>query len=101
MAGRTISWPRLLLWSSMGERGYAVGVSRSETGLITGPWIHDPVPLWAADGGHAMLFNAFDGQLILTFHRPNVLHLERPAFFPVAPVAGSLRLSTPNETGGR
>ncbi|GAB4579483.1 MAG: glycoside hydrolase family 43 protein [Anaerolineales bacterium] len=70
----------LMLWSSFGTQGYAMGLARSDTGLITGPWHHAPDPLWAADGGHGMIFRTFDGQLMLTFHRPNNTPDERPVF---------------------
>ena len=65
-----------LLWSSGGEGGYSVGVARSSTGLITGPWVHQPQPLVAADGGHAMLL-ATRGDRFLIFHQPNELPFER------------------------
>jgi len=65
-----------LLWSSGGEGGYSVGVARSVTGLITGPWLHQPQPLVAADGGHAMLL-ATGGKRFLIFHQPNELPFER------------------------
>jgi arabinan endo-1,5-alpha-L-arabinosidase len=46
----------LMLWSSIGANGqYSVGVARSPGGSLRGPWTHDPQPLFAADGGHAMV----------------------------------------------
>jgi hypothetical protein len=70
----------LMLWSSFGSKGYAMGIARSETGHITGPWRQDPVPLWLEDGGHGMFFRTFDGHLMLTFHSPNKTPNERPVF---------------------
>lgn len=70
----------LMLWSSFGAKGYAMGVSRSESGHVTGPWFHEPEPIWAEDGGHGMIFKTFDGRLMLTFHQPNASPLERAIF---------------------
>ena len=46
---RLKSGPLLMLWSSFGERGYAVGVARSVSGAIQGPWTQDRQPLY--EGG--------------------------------------------------
>ena len=83
----------LLLWSSFGKEGYAIGVARSANGRITGPWEHVPEPLFARDGGHGMLFRTLEGELLLSIHQPNVLPAERPHFFRVKEaVDGSLYL---------
>lgn len=58
---RTAAGALLCLWSSLGETGYAMGVSRSESGTIAGPWTHLPEPLWPNNGGHGMLFRDFTG----------------------------------------
>jgi arabinan endo-1,5-alpha-L-arabinosidase len=70
----------IILWSSFGSKGYAMGIARSETGHIIGPWSHDSDPLWSEDGGHGMIFRTFDDQLMLTFHSPNETPKERPVF---------------------
>ncbi|MDM5327862.1 glycoside hydrolase family 43 protein [Neobacillus sp. CF12] len=72
-----------MLWSSRSQHGYAVGVARSATGNILGPWIQDPEPLIDEDGGHAMLFRTFSGELKLAIHSPNRSPLERPVFLTV------------------
>lgn len=83
----------LLLWSSFGKEGYAIGVARSQSGRITGPWEHFSEPLFARDGGHGMLFRTLDGELLLSIHQPNVLPAERPHFFRVKEATdGSLYL---------
>ena len=82
-AYRTAKGTLLLLWSSFGSQGYAIGVARSASGKITGPWLHDPQPLYGKDGGHGMLFRTFDGRLMLTIHTPNQTPNERPVFLPV------------------
>lgn len=73
----------LMLWSSFGSKGYAMGIARSESGAITGPWRQDAVPLWAEDGGHGMIFRGFDGRLFVTFHTPNNTPKERPIFIEI------------------
>ena len=50
------------------------------------------MPLFNEDGGHAMLFNGFDGRTYLTLHHPNDPPPEHPRFFPVEESAGHLRL---------
>lgn len=76
-----------LLWSSGGEGGYSVGVARSSTGLITGPWVHHPQPLVGSDGGHAMLLTTRN-ERFLVFHQPNELTLERLTIRRVAETNG-------------
>ena len=62
----------IMLWSSFSERGgYTVGIARSQSGRVTGPWIQDEIPLYALDGGHAMLFRSFGGRLMMSMHCPN------------------------------
>ena len=73
----------LMLWSSFGQEGYALGVARSLSGEVTGPWEHVSEPLFARDGGHGMLFRTFDGQLVLSLHQPNKGPLERTRLFLV------------------
>jgi hypothetical protein len=69
-----------MLWSSFGDGGYAQAIARSASGKITGPWIHDKEPLYSRDGGHGMIFRAFDGKLYLTLHSPNEKLNEHPVF---------------------
>ncbi len=73
----------IMLWSSFGKNGYSLGVARSETGKITGPWIQEQEPLWREDGGHGMIFKTFDNHLIMTLHTPNTWGKERPAFLKI------------------
>jgi hypothetical protein len=87
---RTASGTLLMLWSTNGPRGYALGVARSESGRLIGPWHHDHPPLFIEDGGHGMLFRRFEGTLTLVIHRPNANPHERPAFFGVVEEGGGL-----------
>lgn len=67
----------IMLWSSYGKEGYAIGIARSSDGKLTGEWIHDKEPYYKKDGGHGMLFRTFDHQLTLTIHSPNYSPEER------------------------
>ncbi len=93
---RTRSGVLLMLWSSFGEQGYAMGLARSISGSVLGPWTLDPEPLWPTDGGHGMLFRDFSGRLFVTLHQPNNTPFERAVFFPVDESDDSLRLKSPS-----
>lgn len=81
-----------MLWSSFGAKGYAMGIARSQTGQITGPWQQDPTPLWSEDGGHGMIFKTFEGELMLTFHSPNNSPDERAVFVALEETADGIQL---------
>lgn len=82
-----------MIWSGFCESGYALGVARSKTGRVTGPWIHNPTPMFARDGGHGMIFNDFDGKLRLVLHGPNnPAGSERARFFEIEEADNTLRL---------
>lgn len=68
---RTAGGKLLMIWSSFGKEGYAVGIAESVTGKVTGPWRQHPEPLFSRDGGHGMLFRDFDGGLNIVMHSPN------------------------------
>jgi hypothetical protein len=69
-----------------------MGVARSRTGTILGPWEQDPEPLFAEDGGHGMVFRTLDDRLMLTLHAPNDTPNERPRFLPVEEADGRITL---------
>lgn len=74
----------LMLWSSFGEGGnYMTATARSASGSITGPWTLSEKPIFEQDGGHPMLFETFDGILMLTLHHPNSGRRERAQLFVV------------------
>lgn len=87
---RTEDGTLLLLWSSFSKGKYALGVARSESGKVLGPWAQEPEPLLSDDGGHGMLFRAFDGALTLAIHRPNSGGNERARFLRVRERGGRL-----------
>lgn len=89
---RLVDGTLIMLWSSIGSKGYAMGVSRSESGQVIGPWQHSPEPIWAEDGGHGMIFETFEGQLMLTFHSPNQSPDERAVFVDIVEQGGGIKL---------
>jgi len=80
----------LMLWSSFGEGGYKLAVARSESGRITGPWKPESKPIFENDGGHGMIFQTFEGKLMLVLHQPNRGSDERPRLFSVQEKGHSL-----------
>ncbi|MDR3170522.1 MAG: glycoside hydrolase family 43 protein [Treponema sp.] len=73
-----------MLWSSFGEDGkYCIGLARSESGTIKGPWQQEHAPLYASDGGHGMVFRSFENTLYLAIHTPNTSPYERPVFLEI------------------
>ncbi|WP_129717623.1 glycoside hydrolase family 43 protein [Pedobacter sp. SYP-B3415] len=83
----------LMTWSSFTKTGkYAIGLSRSTSGTIAGPWLHDAAPLNDDDGGHAMLFNDFSGQLTISYHAPNSL-TEHAVVYKVSENNGKLLIN--------
>ncbi len=84
----------IMLWSSIGSQGYAMGIARSETGDVPGPWKQEAAPLWAKDGGHGMIFRTFDDRLMLTFHSPNTTPAERPVFVEIEEAGDDIRIKT-------
>lgn len=90
---RTTEGTLLMLWSSQGAQGYAMGVARSSSGLVTGPWSHDPEPLWHRDGGHGMVFRDLDGRSWLALHQPNTHTEERLVLRPLVEHGGRLSVA--------
>ncbi|MHC6201717.1 glycoside hydrolase family 43 protein [Breznakiellaceae bacterium SP9] len=85
----------LLLWSSFGKAGnYCIGVARSESGKLAGPWLQSSEPLYSADGGHGMIFRSKEGNLYLAIHTPNETPLERPIFVELTEKGGMLTVQT-------
>lgn len=80
---RTKKGSLLMMWSSISESGYAIGIARSKSGDVTGEWSHEKKMLFSHGGGHGMLFRSFDGRLLAALHSPNESPKERACFFEV------------------
>ena len=83
----------LMIWSSFGDKGYAIGIAESESGHLRGPWIQQKDLLFEQDGGHGMIFKTFDDRLMLVFHQPNSpAGKERMKMFEIEDAGQTLRL---------
>lgn len=69
-----------MTWSSWGTNGYAVGLARSESGTVSGPWIQYEKPFFPENGGHGMVFADKEGNLRFALHYPNDKFHEHPMF---------------------
>lgn len=59
----------IMLWTTRSRTGYALGYAVSNSGEIYGPWVQMERPLYAHDGGHAMLFRTLsNNQLMMSMH---------------------------------
>lgn len=75
---RTKNGRLIMLWSNISKSGgYAVGMAVSDNGEIDGNWIHYPEAFFERgsfseyDGGHPMIFNTLEDQLMMAVHSPN------------------------------
>lgn len=84
----------MMLWSSFGDGGYAMGVAHSTSGHVTGPWVQEDEALWSRDGGHGMIARLADASLVLTLHRPNKTPDERAVFQPLEEQEDGVRIVT-------
>jgi hypothetical protein len=66
---RTKSGKLLMLWSSYRDGLYVETLAYSTTAKLRGPWKQGEV-LVGNDSGHGMLFESFDGNLMLVLHQP-------------------------------
>ena len=72
-----------MTWSPYLNDNYVVLSVISESGDIKGPWVHSDTPLFDNNGGHAMFFDDFDGNRIMSIHAPEAYNLERAHFYRV------------------
>ena len=87
----------IMLWSSIGQAGYAMGCAISDNQKILGPWRQIEKPLIETDGGHGMAFRSFDERLFITYHCPNKTPLERFTYHEVKESSNGLVLATQGE----
>jgi len=66
---RTKTGKLLMLWSSYRDGLYVETLAHSTTSRLRGPWKQGEV-LVGNDSGHGMLFESFDGKLMLVLHQP-------------------------------
>lgn len=92
---RLSSGELIMLWSSFGDGGYSIGIARSLSGTVLGPWAQSEAPLDIPDAGHAMIGTSLDGQLLLVYHQPNRTPWERPIIREVSELAGAVLLLPP------
>lgn len=85
----------VMLWSSLGQDGYAMGCAVSDSALVTGPWRQSEQPLIDADGGHGMVFTDLSGNLQVTYHTPNKTPFERFVFHRIAESKNGFILTRP------
>ncbi|MHB1354383.1 MAG: glycoside hydrolase family 43 protein [Anaerolineae bacterium] len=90
---RTPAGSLLMVWSSFTETGYSVGIARSGSGTLAGPWQHQAKTLYHQNGGHGSLFRTFEGRLMLAFHQPNSGAVERAHFIPLDETNDTLQLA--------
>jgi beta-xylosidase len=81
-----------MIWSSFSKSGYTTGVAVSDSGKLVGPWVQRPEPVYSDDGGHAMLFETFDGKLMMVLHSPNG-PAARPRIFQLEDTGETLRVA--------
>ena len=80
----------VMLWSSHGKDGYAMGMAVADK--IDGEWKQIETPIVSQNGGHGMIFEK-DGRLFITYHQPNDPHMaERAHFAEIEEVDGIFRL---------
>lgn len=81
----------LMIWSTFTPKGYVQAVAYSDNGEIDGNWLHEK-PMFEENGGHGMIFEAFDGKKYLILHSPNEHPNERPFLFDITEENGTLKL---------
>lgn len=69
----------VMLWSSLGKDGYAMGVAISDK--IMGPWKQIDEPIYRYDGGHGMIFKKDDNDMVVIHCPNNPWGSERMKFF--------------------
>ena len=66
------------MFSTYIDGEYAVGVAYTEKNHgLNGPWHIEPEPLLRDNNGHPMMFNTFDGTLVMAVHKDTVINDRR------------------------
>lgn len=82
----------LMIWSSFGAEGYLEAMAESEDNTLRGKWVNHEELLFSKDGGHGMIFRAFDGRLMFVCHSPNQPPHERPKMVEICEEGGLLKV---------
>lgn len=86
-----------MIWSSFGEKHtYTVGIAHSTPGKVAGPWKQRDEPRLAIDGGHGMIFESFDGRLLMPIHQPNQGGTIRARLFELEDAGETLHIERKN-----
>ena len=94
---KTKSGKLLMIWSSFYNGNYAIGIAKSKSGSIKGPWIQEEKPLFEKNGGHGMIFKDLKDQLYVILHGPNSpAGSERALLFPIEEKDDTLVIKTSN-----
>ncbi len=81
-----------MIWSTfISGSGYCIMLTESKSGKISGPWIN-PKPIYKKNGGHGMIFQSFDGRIMLALHQPNTSGKERLHLFEVTDKGTTLEI---------
>ena len=88
---RSKSGALFMVWSGFGKGGYTVGLAISDSGKLAGPWRQQAEPLYQQDGGHAMLFETFEGKVMMVLHSPND-RAARPRVFELEDTGKTLKV---------
>ncbi|GAB2021477.1 glycoside hydrolase family 43 protein [Pseudolactococcus yaeyamensis] len=73
----------LLFWSSLKNNAYVQAIAYPDNDCLNGNWQHSKALFFDKNGGHGMLFQAFDGQCYFTLHQPNEREHEHPVFLKI------------------
>lgn len=76
----------ICIWSTVCDGVYKELIARSDNGRLGGKWSIDKKALFENDGGHGMIFRAFDGAYKFVFHAPNTPKMERPRILDIDPM---------------
>lgn len=86
---RTKNGKLVMLWSSYRDGLYVETIAYSTSGKLRGPWKQGEV-LVGNDSGHGMLFESFDGKLMMVLHQP--FRLARGKLFEMEDTGDTLRV---------
>ena len=63
----------ILFTTYVGEEK-CIGVAYSETGHLNGPWHIEPQPFMEGNVGNAMLFNDYDGKMLMAYQKDTIVN---------------------------